>query len=174
MFLPSESPGWQGNLKRYSLTGDKLLDVNKNPAIDANGAFLDTSQSFWTDFADGADITLGGAAAKINHVTRKAVTYTGNEALFHDDNELASDNDKLNIFLAGDAVNVAPLGTARQSSIGFNGFPSRAIDNNTNGNYGAASVTHTNGAEPSPWWELTLASPTNIERIVLHLSLIHI
>ena len=112
MFLPSESPGWQGNLKRYSLTGDKLLDVNKNPAIDANGAFLDTSQSYWTDFADGADITLGGAAAKINHVTRKAVTYTGvQESLFLKDNELASGNDKLNIFLTGDAVNVAPQGT---------------------------------------------------------------
>ncbi len=170
LFKPSSSPGWQGNLKRYALSGDQLIDANKNPAVGADGAFLKSSQSYWTGYEDGADIAIGGAAAKIDHATRTAVTYTGTQAaLFHEDNELSSDNDMLNLFLEGDAVNVAPLGTASQSSISHNGFASRGKDNNTNGNWNGGSVTHTNGNSPLlPWWQLTLASQTNIERIVLH------
>ena len=170
LFKPSRSPGWQGNLKRYALTGDKLLDVNGNAAVDENGAFVDTSRSYWTGFDDGADIAIGGAASKLDHNTRKAVTYTGsNVELFNDVNALKAGNNSLNIFLDGDAVNLAPQGTASQSSTDFNGFASRAIDNNTNGRYFSGSVTHTDGDFPDlPWWELTLADQTKIEQIVLH------
>ena len=130
LFKPSRSPGWQGNLKRYALTGDKLLDVNGIAAIDQNGAFVDTSRSYWTGFDDGADIAIGGAASKLDHNTRKAVTYTGsNVELFNDVNALKAGNNSLNIFLDGDAVNLAPQGTASQSSTDFSGFASRAIDN---------------------------------------------
>ncbi|MDE0740404.1 MAG: discoidin domain-containing protein, partial [Planctomycetota bacterium] len=54
----------------------------------------------------------------------------------------------------GGFENVGPNGIATQSSEGWGGNPQRGIDGNTDGQWGAASVTHTNGA-PS-WWEVDL------------------
>lgn len=62
--------------------------------------------------------------------------------------------------------NIAAQGTASQSSTGFGGDASRAIDGNTDGEYTANSTTHTN-TEDDPWWELDLQSAVPIERIVL-------
>ena len=53
-----------------------------------------------------------------------------------------------------DTVNVGPRGTATQSSEGWSGNPMRAIDGNTDGQWGAGTTTHTNGS-PS-WWEVDL------------------
>ena len=69
--------------------------------------------------------------------------------------------------LSGGA-NVALKGKASQSSTGFEGVASRAIDGVTNGDYHAAnSVTHTAGGEDNPWWEVDLGKPVPIERIVI-------
>ncbi|MCH2367610.1 MAG: discoidin domain-containing protein, partial [Planctomycetes bacterium] len=53
-----------------------------------------------------------------------------------------------------DTVNVGPRGIATQSSEGWSGNPMRAIDGNTDGQWGAGTTTHTNGS-PS-WWEVDL------------------
>jgi len=50
--------------------------------------------------------------------------------------------------------NVGPNGIATQSSEGWGGNPQRALDGNTDGQWGGGSITHTNGA-PS-WWEVDL------------------
>ena len=50
--------------------------------------------------------------------------------------------------------NVGPNGIATQSSEGWGGNPQRGIDGNTDGQWGAGTTTHTNGA-PS-WWEVDL------------------
>ncbi len=63
--------------------------------------------------------------------------------------------------------NLAPGGTARQSSTAYDGPAKLAIDGNTNGNYEAAkSTTHTN-TEDNPWWELDLKAAETIDRIVI-------
>jgi len=59
LFKPSQSPGWQGNLKRYSLTGAALTDANGADAVDADGAFVAGSRSYWSESPDGADIAIG-------------------------------------------------------------------------------------------------------------------
>ena len=64
-------------------------------------------------------------------------------------------------------VNVAPLGTASQSSTGFGGVASRAIDDNTAGRYRDGSVTHTSRNEVDTWWQLELANQTDIDTITL-------
>jgi hypothetical protein len=51
----------------------------------------------------------------------------------------------------------ALAGTATQSSLAFGGVPSRAIDNNTDGNFFHNSVTHTNW-ETNPWWQVDLGA----------------
>ncbi len=61
--------------------------------------------------------------------------------------------------------NVALDGRATQSSEGWGGSPGRAIDGNTSGQWGDASITHTN-ASPS-WWEVDLRETFTIEEIVL-------
>lgn len=68
----------------------------------------------------------------------------------------------------GGLQNVArnPLASASQSSTGFGGLASRAIDGITDGNYGSSSVTHTN-AETNPFWSLDLGSDFNVDEIVL-------
>ena len=63
------------------------------------------------------------------------------------------------------AENVALKGTAKQSSVAFEGPAKLAIDGNTNGHYfDAKSTTHT-AAEANPWWEVDLGGDRRIERI---------
>ena len=62
--------------------------------------------------------------------------------------------------------NIAPTGTANQSSTRFGGVAARAIDENTNGVYNNRSVTHTN-TEAAPWWDLDLDSDRDIDTITV-------
>jgi hypothetical protein len=62
--------------------------------------------------------------------------------------------------------NIAPNGKADQSSTDFNGPASRAIDDNTNGDFGANSTTHTK-TEDNPWWEVDLGADHPIDEIVV-------
>ncbi len=63
--------------------------------------------------------------------------------------------------------NVAPQGTARQSSTGYLGDANRAVDGNTDGNYdGARSTTHTN-QEKDPWWELDLGQDAPVDSLAI-------
>jgi hypothetical protein len=66
-----------------------------------------------------------------------------------------------------DPDNVAVFGTATQSSTGFGGGPLLAIDDNTSGQFGSGSITHTDTGDPAPWWEVELAEETDIDRIVI-------
>jgi len=65
LFKPNKSPRWHGNIKKYRIDsfGD-IKDENLNPAI-SNGFFKSTARSFWSSTADGAEVTLGGAANKL-------------------------------------------------------------------------------------------------------------
>ncbi len=63
-------------------------------------------------------------------------------------------------------VNLAAGQTATQSSTAFGGDPGLAIDGDTNGAFGAGSVTHTE-TEDGPWWEVDLGERGLIETIDL-------
>lgn len=58
--------------------------------------------------------------------------------------------------------NLALSGIATQISTGYGGDASRAIDNNTNGNYGNNSVSHTLNSETNAWWEVYLGAEKSI------------
>ena len=62
-------------------------------------------------------------------------------------------------------LNVGPNGVATQSSEGWGGAPGRAIDGNTDGQWGGGSVTHTDGMDS--WWEVDLQASYYIESIRL-------
>ncbi len=63
-------------------------------------------------------------------------------------------------------TNLALNQATAQSSMGWDGAASRAVDGNTNGNYSAnpASVTHTQ-IEAQPWWQVDLGSIANLNSI---------
>ncbi len=64
-------------------------------------------------------------------------------------------------------LNVAPLGTATQSSVGSGGVPTRGNDGNTDGTYNNGSVTHTLGNQSVSWWEVDLGDDYEVNEIVL-------
>ncbi|MFM8216534.1 MAG: DUF1553 domain-containing protein, partial [Pirellula sp.] len=73
---------------------------------------------------------------------------------------------EVEVFANGE--NIAKKGTATQSSVAFDGVPSRAIDGITNGNYFEAnSVTHSDANATDPWWEVDLGSTQAIQKIAV-------
>ncbi len=69
--------------------------------------------------------------------------------------------------VAAQGLNVAPAGTATQSTTGYGGVPERAIDGNTNGNWGNSSLSHTAQGDAAPWWQVDLGEMLPLESIVL-------
>ncbi len=65
----------------------------------------------------------------------------------------------------GGGINLALGKPARQSSIGWNGQASRAVDGNTNGHFfNGNTVTHTQNTL-NPWWEVDLQQTHAINRV---------
>ena len=62
--------------------------------------------------------------------------------------------------------NVAKGATASQSTTFYGGDAARAVDGNTDGNFEAGSVTHTNDSA-DPWWEVDLGKTTTLDKVVL-------
>ncbi|BFT29720.1 hypothetical protein D210916BOD24_08960 [Alteromonas sp. D210916BOD_24] len=66
LFKPSEGAIWPGNLKRYRLSGDEILDKQNANAVDSvTGFFSENSHSYWSTLADGSEVSEGGAASKL-------------------------------------------------------------------------------------------------------------
>lgn len=63
--------------------------------------------------------------------------------------------------------NVARAGKATQTNVAAGGEPGRAIDGNTDPEYGKNGQTHTQEGIENPWWEVDLGSPKAIDRIVV-------
>ena len=63
--------------------------------------------------------------------------------------------------------NIALGKRVSQSSIAYDGFASKAVDGNTNGNFGNQSVTHTD-FQSKPWWQVDLDSEETIRQINIY------
>lgn len=70
------------------------------------------------------------------------------------------------VVVNGCRKNLALNKKATQSSTEFGGGPGRAVDGDTNGDYGQGSVTHT-GNEAQAWWMVDLGSLARLDEIVL-------
>ena len=64
-------------------------------------------------------------------------------------------------------LDIAYKHTATQSSIAYGGDPSRAVDGNTSGVFGNASVTHTND-EVNPWWQVQLSGSRPVSYVTIY------
>ncbi|RKY22067.1 MAG: hypothetical protein DRQ55_02125, partial [Planctomycetota bacterium] len=64
--------------------------------------------------------------------------------------------------------NLAPRGTASQSSTNWGGVAARAMDGNTSGRYGDGGQTHTIENRADTWWQLDLGSEQPLDAIRIH------
>jgi len=64
---------WPGNLKKYRIDTNSIVDANDVDAVDpTTGFFIDTAQSIWTTGgADGNDVRIGGAAQQLPDATMR-------------------------------------------------------------------------------------------------------
>jgi len=76
LFKPEKTDRWAGNVKSYFSTihpGTGAVTVRSStagdtpgtPALDAQGEFADDARSRWSTAADGANISMGGAAFRL-------------------------------------------------------------------------------------------------------------
>ena len=81
-FKPRSTPKWEGNVKKYTITGDGLVKDNSSPpinAIDSESGFFSTyAQSYWSDTPDGAYVEVGGYREQL---TNSRNVYVDGESL---------------------------------------------------------------------------------------------
>ncbi len=110
VFQPHEAVGWSGNVKRFRLAGDKIVDVNDNNAIDpSTGFFSATAQSYWTPNAvapDGDKIGQGGMASRLQD-NRVVVSNIVSNDLMVNNNRIRPSNNNLTRQLLGTALSDA-------------------------------------------------------------------
>ncbi|MCC6724905.1 MAG: discoidin domain-containing protein [Saprospiraceae bacterium] len=66
-----------------------------------------------------------------------------------------------------DKKNIAQFKPAKQINTFEGGHANKAVDGNTDGNWGNRSLTHTHGVE-SPWWEVNLLQQYDISSITIY------
>jgi type IV pilus assembly protein PilY1 len=79
VFSAESKTHWPGNLKKYAISGGKIVDSNGADAVDPlTGFFADTALSFWTaGEPDGTNVKAGGAANMIPDPSARNL-YTNN------------------------------------------------------------------------------------------------
>jgi type IV pilus assembly protein PilY1 len=93
LFKPAEGTLWPGNLKKYRIEGDRVLDKNGNSAVDsASGFFSENSHSYWSTLADGNDVRDGGAASKLDLVRNLYFFENTPGTIFRDANVINESN----------------------------------------------------------------------------------
>ena len=103
VFEPNETGAWAGNLKRYRIGTDGVVDSNNDPAIGTDGFFLTSAVSFWSDTKDGPDVLKGGVAEQFADVQRniKLIDSNGNLVQATPDTVRALTDDVLGLDEAG-------------------------------------------------------------------------
>lgn len=92
LFKPSEGAIWPGNLKKYKINGNAILDKNGVLAVDnASGFFSEYSHSFWSVLADGNNVRDGGAASRLS-LTRNVYTFAETGSILQSANQLHESN----------------------------------------------------------------------------------
>lgn len=101
VFKPHEAVGWSGNVKRYRLAGEKIVDANGNEAIDPDsGFFKSAAQSFWSQSVDGDGVTAGGMANRLQD-DRKIVSNLVGNNLMDTNNRIQRSNSNVTRDLMG-------------------------------------------------------------------------
>jgi len=127
-----------------------VLDAGLNPVATVTQAG-NITERFWAQFPQGTQgqyvqVQMNGGASRSLQLAEVEAFY-----------------------FEGNIINAArnPLAIATQSSTAFGGVASRAIDGNTDGNWGSASVTHTQDSDEDALWEVDLGREFLLKNIQL-------
>jgi len=148
--------GWSGFLPSGAYSADFVIDFTRFYGFSGNN--LNTTPQ-WQDEFNQLDYDKW----QIANWTFGDTKFTQNNIRFEDGKMILTAN-RNNGAGGNSNTNLALNGTASQSSTSNGGNPSRAIDNNTNGNWSGGSVTHTNNAVNS-WWQVDLGADADLDRI---------
>ena len=95
LFKPAEGTTWPGNLKKYRLDSDTIVDKNSLPAVDSStGFFTENAQSYWSILADGNDVRSGGAASNLD-ASRNMYFFDGAGAIMTPSQQLSESNNTI-------------------------------------------------------------------------------
>jgi len=74
MFYPSTTTKWQGNLKKFKVSGDNILDATGAIAV-VDGEIVDTAKSYWlgSNAADGNDVKKGGVNLQLTNQSSRNI-----------------------------------------------------------------------------------------------------
>ncbi len=115
LFKPSEGAIWPGNLKKYKISGDTVLDKNGADAVDSvSGFFSDASHSYWSTLKDGNDVRQGGAASQMS-ISRNVYVVDAPGSVVSSLNELHEGNTL--ITKADLAIDAEPDSTALRTEL---------------------------------------------------------
>lgn len=97
LFKPAEGTIWPGNVKKYKIDGDQILDKNNQPAVDeGTGFFKEGAHSYWSTLEDGNDVREGGAASNFD-LARNMYFFNGPGNITTNDNRLHENNDNISV-----------------------------------------------------------------------------
>lgn len=97
LFKPAEGAIWPGNLKKYRLDGDTVLDQRGLNAVDSvTGFFAEESHSYWSVLSDGNDVREGGAASQLN-ANRNFYVFDSAGGIASSGNRLHEDNTSITV-----------------------------------------------------------------------------
>ncbi len=152
-------------------TNNQVFDVSTNLSVTVNATDSDGSISNVRLFLNGDLVRQEnilpyewGAANQNDPSLQnlRAGTYTLRAVAT--DNDGATSESTITITVRSASANHIAIGKpATQSSTDFQGLASRAVDGDTNGNYGSRSVTHTN--REVGWWRVDLQDIYDISSI---------
>lgn len=92
LFKPAEGTIWPGNLKKYKIDGETILDKNGLKAVDeGTGFFSENSHSYWSVLQDGNDVREGGAASRVS-LSRNMYAFDGTGVIAKEANRLHESN----------------------------------------------------------------------------------
>ncbi|MDO6760357.1 chondroitinase-B domain-containing protein [Tamlana sp. 2_MG-2023] len=139
-----------------SIGATQQLSVSLSPSNASN-----TDVSYSSSNTSVASVNSSGVVTA-NAAGNATITVTTD-----DGNHTDTTSVTVNEANTGEGSNLALSGTATQSSVGYGGIPSRAIDGNTAGNWSGGSVTHTS-AGTDAWWQVDLGQTQSIGDIVIY------
>src|SRR5690554_4793589 len=113
VFKPHESVGWSGNVKRFRMKDNQIVDAKGNNAIDPDtGFFSADAQSFWTPdnlAPDGDNVTKGGMASRLQD-DRQVVSNIVSNNLMANNNRITRSNSNITRQLMGTTLTDASFG----------------------------------------------------------------
>lgn len=96
LFKPAEGTNWPGNLKKYKISSDVILDQNGVSAVDSStGFFSENSHSYWSTLADGNDVREGGAVSRLDLLRKMYFFENTPGSIFSEGNVLNENNSNI-------------------------------------------------------------------------------